>query len=158
MRLKQMFVITASHPMEDTFWVDYKVSYFCHTHRSALRSVPSWHNIQPQFKSWLTADQEAKLNHMGFIISHWVSLAQLIGPGRYGLNSKVSFSNSLYRIVSVGNHFEIVLRWMPHDLSNKKSTFVQVMAWCCQTASHCLNQCWHRSMSPYDVIRPQCVK
>ena len=32
------------------------------------------------------------------------------------------------------------------------------MAWCRQAASHYLSQCWSRSMSPYDVIRPQWVK
>ena len=31
------------------------------------------------------------------------------------------------------------------------------MAWCCQAASHYLNQCWSRSMLPYGVIRPQRV-
>ena len=32
------------------------------------------------------------------------------------------------------------------------------MAWCRQAASHYLNQCWPRSMSPYGVTRPQRVK
>ena len=31
------------------------------------------------------------------------------------------------------------------------------MAWCCQATSHHLCQCWPRSMSPYDITRPQCV-
>ena len=29
------------------------------------------------------------------------------------------------------------------------------MAWCRQAASHYLSQCWHGSLSPYDVTRPQ---
>ena len=32
------------------------------------------------------------------------------------------------------------------------------MAWCHQAPSHYLNQCWPRSMTPYDVTRPQWVK
>ena len=32
------------------------------------------------------------------------------------------------------------------------------MAWCCQATSHYLSQCWPRSLSPYGVTRPQCVK
>ena len=32
------------------------------------------------------------------------------------------------------------------------------MAWCRQATSHYLSQCWPRSLSPYDVIRPQWVK
>ena len=32
------------------------------------------------------------------------------------------------------------------------------MAWCRQSPSHYLSQCWLRSMSPYGTIRPQWVK
>ena len=32
------------------------------------------------------------------------------------------------------------------------------MAWCHQATSHCLSQCWPRSLSPYDIARPQWVK
>ena len=46
--------------------------------------------------------------------------------------------------------------WMPLDLTDK-STLVQVMAWCRQATCHYLSQCWHRSMSPCSVIRPQWV-
>ena len=47
---------------------------------------------------------------------------------------------------------------MPQDLTDEKSTLVQVMAWCRQAPSHYLNQCWPRSPTPYDVTRPQWVK
>ena len=53
---------------------------------------------------------------------------------------------------------EIALRWLSLDLTDDKSTLVQVMAWCCQATSHYLNLCWPRSMSPYGVARPQWVK
>ena len=46
---------------------------------------------------------------------------------------------------------------MPQDLTDDKSTLVQVMAWCRQATSHCLNQCWPRSPTPYGVTRPQWV-
>ena len=46
---------------------------------------------------------------------------------------------------------EIALRWMPPDLTDDKSTLVQVMAWCRQAWSHYLSQCWPRSMSPNGV-------
>ena len=52
---------------------------------------------------------------------------------------------------------KIVLRWMPQDLTDDKSTLVQVMAWYHQATSHCLSQCWHRFMSQYGVTRPQWV-
>ena len=52
---------------------------------------------------------------------------------------------------------ELAVRWMSLDLSDDKSTLVQVMAWCRQATSHYLNQCWPRSPTPYGVIRPQWV-
>ena len=42
--------------------------------------------------------------------------------------------------------YENALRWMPQDLTDYKSTLVQVMAWCCQAPSHYLSQCWPKSM------------
>ena len=53
---------------------------------------------------------------------------------------------------------QIARRWMPQHLTDDKSTMVQVMAWCHQTASHYLSQYWSRSMLPYDITRPQGVK
>ena len=52
---------------------------------------------------------------------------------------------------------EISSRWMTLDLTDDKSTLVQVMAWCHQATSHYLNQCWPRYASPYGVTRPQWV-
>ena len=45
-------------------------------------------------------------------------------------------------------------RWMWLDLTDEKSTLVQVMAWCRQATSHYLSQCWPSFLSPYDVTRP----
>ena len=52
---------------------------------------------------------------------------------------------------------KIVLRRMPLDLTDEKSTLVQVMAWCCQAPS-LMSQCWPRFISPYGVTRPPWVK
>ena len=57
-----------------------------------------------------------------------------------------------------GSSCKIALRWMPLDLPYDKSTLVQVMAWCRQTTSHCLSQCWPGFISPHGVTRPQWVK
>ena len=56
-----------------------------------------------------------------------------------------------------GISYKIALRWMPLDLTDDKSTLVQVMAWCHQATSHYLSQCWPRSLPPYDFTRPQWV-
>ena len=45
------------------------------------------------------------------------------------------------------------LRWMPRDLTDDKSTLVEVMAWCHQATSHYPNQCWRSSMLPYGITR-----
>ena len=45
--------------------------------------------------------------------------------------------------------YDNVLRWMPQNLTDDKSTLVQV--------SHYLNHCWPRSPTSYGVTRPQWV-
>ena len=52
-----------------------------------------------------------------------------------------------------GISYEIALRWMPLDLTDK-STLVQVTAWCRQATCHYLSQCWPWSISPYGITRP----
>ena len=54
--------------------------------------------------------------------------------------------------------YDNTLIWMSHDLTDVKSTLVQVMAWCRQATSHYLSQCWPRSVSPYGITRQQWVK
>ena len=52
---------------------------------------------------------------------------------------------------------EIAVRLTSRNLCDDKSTLVQVMAWCRQATSRCLNQCLPRSLPPYGVTRPQWV-
>ena len=78
-------------------------------------------------------------------------------PKRCGSNSKSIIFKLIIQNRSLGIWCEITLRWMPQNLTNQKSTSVQVMAWCHQATNHYLNQCWPRSMSPYGITRPQGV-
>ena len=75
---------------------------------------------------------------------------------------KRNFRSVIFKLILVIDGWriscEIVLTWTPQDLTDDKSTLVQVMAWCCQTTSHYLSQCWHSSLSPYGITRPQWVK
>ena len=83
-------------------------------------------------------------------LTHWpLGDFKLILVGNFQAN----FSEWWLRYIS----YEVSLRWMPLDLTNDKSTLVQVMAWCRQATSHYLIQCWPRSMSPNGVTRPQWV-
>ena len=79
-----------------------------------------------------------------------------LAPGRFGCNFKNSIFKLALLIGTLRASSDKVLRWMIQDLTDK-STLVQVMAWCRQATSHYLSQCWPRSMSPYGIIRPQCV-
>ena len=78
-------------------------------------------------------------------------------PGRFQWNFKQVIFKLILVIDGWSSSCEIVLRWMLLDLTDDKSTLVQVMAWCRQAASHYLSQCWPRSMSPYGDTRPQWV-
>ena len=53
--------------------------------------------------------------------------------------------------------YDNALTWMSWDLSEDRSTLLQVMAWCGQATSHYLSQCWPRSLLANGVTRPQCV-
>ena len=76
-------------------------------------------------------------------------------PGRCGCNLKLVKLTWKVHILSIS--CEIALRWIPQDFTVDESTLVQVMAWCRQATSHYLGQCWPRSISPYDITRPQWV-
>ena len=82
----------------------------------------------------------------------------LLAPGRFERNLRKVIFKLILMIGGWGIFCKIALRWMPMDLTDDKSTLVQVMAWCHQATSHCLSQCWPRSMSPYSITRPQGVK
>ena len=80
-----------------------------------------------------------------------------LAPGRSGYDSKNWIFNLVLLISFFRSSHDNALRWMPQDLTDDKSTLVQVMAWCRQATSHYLSQCWLSSLSPY-VARPQWVK
>ena len=81
-----------------------------------------------------------------------------LAPGKLEWHFRYLISQTISVIDGWGISCEIALRRMSLDLTDDKSTLVQVMAWCRQAPNHYLSQCWPRSMSPYGVIRPQWVK
>ena len=85
---------------------------------------------------------------------HWINS---LTPRRFGCDFKNLIFNLVSLIGILRSLYDNALRWMPQNIIDDKSTLVQVMAWCRQATSHYLSQCWLRSMSPYDVIRPQWV-
>ena len=80
-----------------------------------------------------------------------------LAPRRPGCHFKTAIFNFVLLIGISTLSKDNALRWMPRDLTDDKSTLVQVMAWYRQATSHYLSQCWASSMSPYGVTRPQWV-
>ena len=91
------------------------------------------------------------------IISWKIVLNSLI-PRKFEWNFRYLISHIISVIDGRVTSCELALRWISLDLTDDKSTMVQVMAWCHQATSHYLSQCWPRSKSPYGVTRPQWVK
>ena len=87
-------------------------------------------------------------------ISAWINS---LAPGRSDNNFGSKIFNLIPQNSSLGACCEISLRRLALNLGNVKSTLIQVMAWCRQATSHCLNQCWPRSLTSYGVTRPQWV-
>ena len=85
-----------------------------------------------------------------------------LAPGRFQFHFSRLFRLVIFKLTlkngGWGISHEIALRWMSLDLTDDKSTLVQVMARCRQATSHYLSQCWPRSLLPYGVTRPQWVK
>ena len=92
-----------------------------------------------------------------FKLSFYRIVFNSLAPGRSECDSKNGIFNLVLLIGMFRSSHDNALWWMPHDLTDDKSTLVQVMAWCRQTTSHYLSQCWLSPLSPYGVARPQWV-
>ena len=51
----------------------------------------------------------------------------------------------------LGTSCDISHRWVLQNPIDDESTLAQVVVWCRQATRYYLNQCWPRSISPYDV-------
>ena len=80
-----------------------------------------------------------------------------LAPGKLGCHFKTAIFNLVLLIGIFISFKDNAHRWMPWDLTDDKSTLVQVMASCRQATSHYLSQCWPSSMTPYGITRPQWV-
>ena len=103
-----------------------------------------WMTLKDLFKT------EGKYNSKTFFF-HWIFLSSLT-------HWHLGDFNLILVNGGWGISYKIAFRRRPLELTDDKSTLVQVMAWCRQATSHYLSQCWPRSMSPNGVTRPQWVK
>ena len=65
-----------------------------------------------------------------------------LAPMRFGCTIWLVISKLISTVDILTISCEIALRWMPQDLTDDKSTLVQVTDCCLVALSHYLNQCW----------------
>ena len=99
-------------------------------------------------------------SHTLFDVAVFTSVSQItsLAPGGFGCDYKNGIFNLVLLIGIFRHSHDNALRRMLWDLTDDKSTLLQVMAWCRQATSHYLNQCWLSSLSLYGLARPQWVK
>ena len=100
---------------------------------------------------WVETIQEPLVTSFRQLNFHYVlaflfiSMFNSLEPSKYGS----SFESAIFKLIiltsSLGILCEIALRSRPRNFTNEKLT------------SKYLSQCWPRSLSPYDVTRPQWV-
>ena len=59
----------------------------------------------------------------------WNNVVNSLAPGRSGCHFKTAIFNLVLLIGIITSSKDNALRWMPRDLTDDKSTLVQVMAW-----------------------------
>ena len=89
-----------------------------------------------------------------WVWEYWDRLNSL-AAGRSECNSKNGIFNLVLLINVFRSSHDNDLWWLPQELTDDKSTLVQVMAWCRQATSYYLSQCWLSPLSPHGVARPQ---
>ena len=84
----------------------------------------------------------------GITRPQWVTS---LAPERFGSGFKIVMSEGMLQIISITDYgsWALLVKLAKKTLDDK-STWVQVMAWCCQPTSHYLSQCWLISMSLVD--------
>ena len=78
-------------------------------------------------------------------------------PGRWSCNTESVIFKFISWIDMWSISCEISCKWLPQNLTDELSAWVQVRVWCCQATSHHLSQWWLRFMSQYGITRPQWV-
>ena len=130
-------------------WTDWHIIFTCHSYCTKMC-------INLICLKLYCTDMWLWYQHVFFTV-HMYEMFNSLAPGKYEWNFRHVIFKQILVIDDWGISCEIALTWKPQDLTDDKSTLVQVMAWCRQATSHYLSQCWPSSLSPYGVIRPQWV-
>ena len=99
-------------------------------------------------------NQQDCSRQMAIFMCHYANLTHC-PSGNAAVIFKSTIFQPMVRSSNLGTWCEIAVLWMPQNLTNEKSSLIQVMARCHQTTDPYLKQCWPRSPTPYHVITPQ---
>ena len=87
-----------------------------------------------------------------------VSQISSLSPERCSCNLEIVIFKLISRMNILSISCEIVLIWMPQDLTDDKINIGSGNGFVPSGNRHCLNQSWHRSMPSFGATRPQWVK
>ena len=104
----------------------------------------TWANVDPYLCRYMASF---------FFLGH----GELTVPGNTGSGLKNVIFNLVLLVVVLRSAHDNIPTWMSKDLTDDKSTLVQVMACFHQVTSHYLSQGWPISLLPYGINRPHCV-
>ena len=102
--------------------------------------------------SWLVVSHASAMVIVKCTGSFWVHFNSL-APGIYGSDCKTVISEHMLWTNFMSTTCIITFRWMPKNVFDNKSTWVQVKAWCHQAKSFYLSQCWPRFVLSHGTIR-----
>ena len=97
-------------------------------------------------RQWLDSYAKNRLK-MWHTFKHFIYMQYFLLPRKFEWNFIHVIFKEILVIDDWGISGEIALTWKPQDLTDDKSTLVQVMAWCRQATSHYLSQCRPSSLS-----------
>ena len=118
----------------------------------ALLASASGH--QRSYKAHQAGNQDEMRWNTPELLHFFLLIYSIMFPGRFQCTCRYV----IFKLIDCWDiSCEIALRWLSLDFTDGKSTWVRVMAWCRQAASHYLSQSWPCSMLPYDITNPQCV-
>ena len=84
-------------------------------------------------------------------------LTNSLAPGRSEFNFRQVIFSLIFCDWWLMRLLQNALRWTSLDLTDVKSTLVQVMAWCRQATSHYLSQCCHMLSLSYKELNPKWI-
>ena len=126
-------------------------------------AVKFWNSCISEWEGWLTLHNGVAVGHSWTFGDNLVTKVRCMDLpdsdwGDFSCRRAVDSCSFRAKFSEWWLRYLLWITWIPLDLTDDKSTLVQVMAWCRQATSHYLTQFWLRTVSPYGIPWPQWVK